>query len=388
MNSFLFFKGNGNVLTFHKQKPPMKIVFFSFLLTLSQFASAQPKLQPGFDPKEYADLLSLAFYSSSIPDSVERQKTKDPYQLLYRSPEMGLLNRWTLYRKDDNTGIIDIRGTVNKTTSWMANFYAPMIPATGSLQLNDSTIFNYQLADNREAAVHAGWTIALGHLAPGIISKIKELYTEKGTRHFIVSGHSQGGAIAYLLRSYLYYEQKKGSLPEDMVFKTYCSAAPKPGNLYYAYDYDFLTRGGWALTVVNASDWVPESPFSIQRVSDFNPVNPFVNVKSILKKQKFLVRMAANTVYSKLEKKPRKAQRKFEKYLGHKLFKLGIRKALPQLIEPTYVPSTNYMRAGTPVILMPDESYKQQFPNDTNKPFIHHMFAPYSFLLKKIYGLK
>lgn len=366
----------------------MRIRLLSLLMTLSLFAGAQSKLQPGFDPKEYGDLLSLAFHSSSIPDSVERKKTKDPYQQIYRSPEMGLLNRWTLYLRDDNTGIINIRGTVNNTTSWMANFYAPMIPATGSLQLNDSTVFNYQLADNRQATVHAGWTIALGHLAPGIISKIKELFTEKGTHNFIISGHSQGGAIAFLLRSYLQYEQIRGVIPAEIVMKTYCSAAPKPGNLYYAYDYDFITRGGWGLTVVNASDWVPESPFSIQRVSDFNEVNPFVNVKSILKKQKFLVRMAGNTVYSKLEKKPRKAQRKFEKYLGHKLFKLGIRKALPQLIEPSYVHSTNYMRAGTAVILMPDETYKQQFPNDTNKPFIHHMFAPYSFLLKKIYGTK
>lgn len=365
----------------------MKKILFSFLLSLSYMAGAQSKLQAGFVPREYADLLSLAFYSSSIPDSIERLKTKDRYQQIYRSPEIGLLNRWTLFLRDDNTAVIDIRGTVNQTTSWMANFYAPMIPATGSLQLNDSTIFNYQLADKREAAVHAGWTIALGHLAPGIISKINELSKEKSTRHFIVSGHSQGAAIAYLLRSYLYYEQKRGTIPADIIFKTYCSAAPKPGNLYYAYDFDYITNGGWALTVINASDWVPESPFSVQTVSDFNPVNPFVNVKSILRKQKFLVRMAGNTVYSKLEKKPRKAQRKFEKYLGHKLFKLGIRKALPQLVEPTYVHSTNYMRAGTPVILMPDDSYKKQFPDDTNKPFIHHMFAPYSFLLKKIYGL-
>ena len=174
------------MLTFHKQKPPMRIRLLSLLLTLSLFAGAQSKLQPGFDPKEYGDLLSLAFHSSSIPDSVERKTTKDTYQQIYRYPEMGLLNRWTLYLRDDNTGIINIRGTVNNTTSWMANFYAPMIPATGSLQLNDSTVFNYQLADNRQATVHAGWTIVLGHLAPGIISTIKELCTEKGTHNSII----------------------------------------------------------------------------------------------------------------------------------------------------------------------------------------------------------
>ncbi|MBI5372134.1 MAG: lipase family protein [Sphingobacteriales bacterium] len=366
----------------------MRTLILSFLLAVSLFSAGQQKLQPGLDPREYADLLSITFHGSSIPDSLERQKVKDPYQLEFLSPEMGLLNQWSLYRREDNVGVINIRGTVNKAISWMANFYAPMIPATGSLQLNDSTVFNYQLADNPAAAVHAGWTIALGHLAPGIIEHIRQLYHEKGTREFYVFGHSQGGAIAYLLRSYLYYEQKKGTIPGDISFKTYCSAAPKPGNLYYAYDYDYITRGGWALTVVNASDWVPESPFSIQTIRDFNPVNPLINVKPMLKKQKFLVRTAGGIIYDKLERKTRKAQRKFEKYLGHTLFKTGIRKALPQLKEPVYVHVNNYMRAGTPVVLLPDEGYRQLFPDDKNKAFIHHMFAPYYYLLKKIYGLK
>lgn len=366
----------------------MRIQIFSLLLIITISSGAQGKLQPGFEPKEYADLLSLAFHSSSIPDSMERLKTKDRYEQVYRSPEMGLLNRWTLYLRDDNTGIIDIRGTVNKTTSWLANFYAPMIPATGSLQLNDSTVFNYQLAENPGAAVHAGWTIALGHLAPTILEQVKKLYKEKGTRQFIVSGHSQGGAIAFLTRSYLHYEQKKGTLPKDIVFKTYCSAAPKPGNLNYAYDFDFLTSGGWGLTVVNAYDWVPESPFTIQTLADFNPANPMADIKTILKKQKWLLRLAGNMVYNKLERKPRKAQRKLEKYLGHKLYKMGISKSLPQLKEPAYIHSSNYMRAGTPVILMPDELYRQKFPSDgKDKAFIHHLYASYSYLLKTIYKL-
>ncbi len=92
-------------------------------------------------------------------------------------------------------------------------------------------------------------------------------------------GHSQGGAIAYLLTAHFYNLQQQGKLPADIRFKTYCSAAPKPGNLYFAYDYETTTRGGWACNVVNAADWVPETPFSVQTVSDFNTTNPFVNAK-------------------------------------------------------------------------------------------------------------
>src|SRR3984885_12617163 len=99
------------------------------------------------------------------------------------------------------------------------------------------------------------------------------------------------------MRSYLYYLQQKGDLPADIVFKTYCSAAPKPGNMYYAYDFDFITRGGWAYAIVNGADWVPETPFSIQTLRDFNPTNPLIHVKDILRKQKFFLRLAGNIVY-------------------------------------------------------------------------------------------
>lgn len=355
-----------------------------FLLAIN-IVSAQNKLQPGFDGTEYANLLSLTFHRSSIADSILRKTVKDPYKMEYRSEEAGLQNCWTLYLRDDNVAVIDLRGTVNHLPSWLANFYAAMIPATGTLQLNDSTKFDYQLANDPKAMVHAGWTIAIGHLAPDIIKKINGYYNRKGVKEFYIAGHSQGGALAFLLRSYLHYQQQKKAIPADIIFKTYCSAAPKPGNMHYAYDFDFITRGGWAFNVVNAADWVPETPFSIQTLNDFNPVNPFVNTKAILKKQKLLIRIAGNMVYNKLERKPRKAQKKMEKYLGKVVYKRGVKKILPQLQEPVYAHGNNYMRAGTPVILMPDESYKIKFPDNKQKPFVHHSFAAYSFLASKYY---
>lgn len=358
------------------------LITIVLLLTINL---AKAQLQPVFDAKEYAALLSLAFYSSSIPDSATRAKTNDPYRMEYRSPEVGLLNRWTLYLRNDNIAVIDLRGTIAQATSWLANFYAAMIPAIGSIQLNDSTKFDYQLANDPKAAVHVGWTVALGHLAPDIEQKINYYYSQKKVTQFLIFGHSQGGALTFLLRSWLEYERQKGKIPNDVLFKTYCSAAPKPGNMYYAYDFDFINRGGWQYTVVNAADWVPESPFSIQTIQGFNPTNPLRHAKEILKKQKFLVRFVGNMVYGKLERKPRKAQRKFEKYLGKKVYKLAIRKALPQLKEPQYVHDNNFMRAGTPIILMPDEYYRSKFPESDTNNFVHHMFQPYYYLLNKYY---
>jgi len=359
-----------------------------FLLTvyfILSFASAQSQLQSVFDPKEYAELLSLAFYSSSIPDSATRVKTADPYKMEYRSPEVGLLNRWTFYLRNDNVAVIDLRGTINQASSWLANFYAAMIPATGSLQLNDSTRFDYKFAEDPKAAVHVGWTVALGHLAPDIEQKINYYYSQKQVKQILIFGHSQGAALAFLLRSYLEYEKQKGKVPTGILFKTYCSAAPKPGNMYYAYDFDFITRGGWQYTIVNTADWVPESPFSIQTLQGFNPTNPLRHTKDVLRKQKLLIRFVGGMVYGKLERKPRKTQRKFEKFLGRKVYKLAIKKALPQLKEPQYVHDNNYMRAGTPIILIPDDEYRIKFPESDTNNFVHHMFRPYYYLLKKYY---
>jgi hypothetical protein len=64
------------------------------------------------------------------------------------------------------------------------------------------------------------------------------------------------------------------------------------------------------------------------------------------------------------------------------------RKIVPQLKEPGYAKGMNYMRAGTPVILMADSTYRQQFPESKTNVFIHHMFKPYSYLAKKQFGTK
>jgi hypothetical protein len=361
-----------------------KLIWFYCFYLIVQTGFSQT-LQPAFDGREYLDLLAMSFQHFDSETANPKIPAPDNYQVVYRSPELGLKNRWNMwYNKENTVGIICIRGTINEFSSWLENFYAAMIPATGAIQLNDSTIFQYQLSANNKAMVHAGWTIGLGFLAPSILTEIKHAY-QKGIREFIIVGHSQGGALAFLTRSYLYYLTARGELPGDIVFKTYCSGAPKPGNLYYAYDFDFITRGGWAYTVVNEADWVPETPFSIQRITDFNAINPFIHVNGVLKKQPLLIRWYVKSRYNKMNRRTREAQENFQNTLGRFVYKL-IKKQLPGIKQPDYKDGNNYQRAGIPVVLEPDADYYSKFPDNSNNIFQHHMFEPYNLLVKKYYG--
>lgn len=350
------------------------------------YISAQP-LQPGFDAAEYREALTITFSQGDTTRSYRTPEVKG-YTLAFRSPVVGLANRWDLWtRNDGQLAVISVRGTVANTASWVANFYSAMSPAQGTLQLNDSTTFTYQLAASKEAAVHTGWLISLGHLAPMIEQQIKDQY-RKGVRQFLLVGHSQGGAITFLLRSYLHYQVQKGALPSDITLKTYSSAAPKPGNTAYVYDYDFITRGGWAFNVVNSADWVPESPISIQQLNDMNQTNPFSNVGSTLASQSFFVRLYAKNMFNKLRKSTSNAQDRYEKYLGDRVYKLA-RKTLPQLREPAYAPSMNYMRAGTPIVLIPDSAYQKRFAanaKNKNNVWYHHSYNAYVSLLNTWYS--
>jgi hypothetical protein len=203
-----------------------------------------------------------------------------------------------------------------------------------------------------------------------------------GVRSFIVSGHSQGGALAFLTTSYLHYRYK--STFPDLQLKAYCSAAPKPGNLYYAYDFDFITANGLGCRIVNSEDWVPETPLTVQVMNDMNTVNPLKDAKSVIKKQSFFVRLYLNHIYHKMANGSATAMKRYRKYLGKTLYK-QVRKSLPDLKEPDFAHSSNYMTAGTPIILMADSAYRSKFIFDGKNYFVHHSLKAYQFLLNQCY---
>lgn len=352
-----------------------------FVLILSLQKGWTQHLEPGFDKNEYLDLLKI---TAQVGDSsyIATIKVPEAYDLAYRSPVFGLDNRWDLYIKGSDLAIISLRGTTQKSESWLANFYAAMVPAKGELKLSEEDTFSYNLATNPKAAVHVGWLISTAFLSNDILPKIDSIYCN-GIKNIIITGHSQGGAIAYLLTAHFYSLQQQNLLPSDIRFKTYCSAGPKPGNLYFAYDYETKTQNGWAYNVVNSADWVPEVPISIQTVEDFNQVNPFTNARSTIKKQKFLTRLVMNHAFNKLYKPTKRAQKNYQKILGETTSK-SVKKFVPGFQPPEYYESNHYVRTGTTIVLEADEAYYKLYPNDDQKPFIHHLHPPYIYLAEKL----
>lgn len=353
------------------------ILFLFFLLTGTLQAAV---LKPGFEKQEYIDVLKL---SAQFMDSTFKFRPSAPegYVHVFRGKVTGLDNRWDLWKRQDGVIVISLRGTTRKSISWMENFYAAMVKAEGSIQIEKNFQFNYKLADNPRAAIHVGWLIGMASLSREIMPALDSSF-RAGARDVIVTGHSQGGALSYLLTSYLYHLQKKGQIPEDVVIKTYCSAAPKPGNLYYAYDFEKLTEGGWAFNVINSADWVPEMPVSVQTVNDYNVTNPFMVMDDALKLTDFKTRVAVKYVYRRMAKPTFKAQRKFEKYLGRMVSRFIV-KELPGYQAPEYVKSTYYVRTGQQMVLLATDEYYSLFPDNRENVFIHHMFEPYLYLAER-----
>jgi len=356
------------------------LLFILAIFIFSTTTSAQ-QLKPGFDKAEYIDLMKL---SSRFGDSPYYSNIPLPpnYQFLYRSPVMGLHNCWDLWKSTDNVAVISVRGTTVDPVSWLQNFYAAMVPAKGELKLSTTETFSYELATNPKAAVHVGWLVGMAFLSKDMLPKIDSLY-KTGAKEIILLGHSQGGAITFLLTAYFYNLQKQGKLPADIRFKTYCSAGPKPGNLYFAYEYEAATQGGWAYNVVNAADWVPEVPFSIQTVNDFNNTNPFVNAGAMIKKQKFPKNIALKHMYNQLSKPTKKAQRNYQKFLGKYTSKM-VKNEIPGFEPPVYFESNHYVRTGNTIVLTPDDEYYKTYPDSKENPFMHHLHPPYLMLAEKI----
>jgi hypothetical protein len=211
-----------------------------------------------------------------------------------------------------------------------------------------------------------------------LLDQVKLQYAQ-GNKNVLLFGHSQGGALAYLTYAYVHYLKLLGDLPSDIRFKMVASAAPKVGNIHFAYDFESYTPNSWAFNVINPEDWIPLMPFAIQTTDDMTTTQPFTFIKQGLKTQKLGTRLAMSSLYNSLNRKTRKARKALQKNLGKRVGK-QVKKERPQFVEPDFHHSMNYTRAGNHIIFEPNEAYYKRFPKRSDDIFIHHMLEPYLFL--------
>jgi len=232
-------------------------------------------MESGFDRQEALDLLAM----SAIIENGAAPPIPNPppgWASRFLSPEIGpFKNRWQLWQQG-GTGpyAIAIRGTVAEAGSILEDMVSLMVQATGTLSVGSVTI-PYSFAADPEAGVHLGFALAtlllLNDPDNGILAQLPRLGVAPGSSIFI-TGHSQGAAMATLLRSYLSHGPRA---PEGNIYKTYVFAQPKPGNNHYAEDFESrFCNAPWAFRITNSLDWVPEVPFTLQFVQDIDRPNP------------------------------------------------------------------------------------------------------------------
>jgi hypothetical protein len=230
------------------------VLLFVFIFIHPCFAN----LEPGFEKTEARDMIMIC-NSFTYLDLYQDDEDILPegYEKRYTSGTFGMDNKYQIYVKG-NLAVINFRGSTDKQMSWIENFHASMIPAKGIIKM-EGRKFDYCFAKDTGAAVHSGYALGCAFLEQELMFQIKKLNHE-GIYHFILTGHSQGGALANMFRAYL-ENLPADILPAKNIFKTYAFAAPMVGNKKFAQEYNKrFGKDGMSFNIVNTSDIIPTFP--------------------------------------------------------------------------------------------------------------------------------
>jgi len=300
---------------------------------------------------------------------------KDDWDIVVDPPSsIGLDNYWRLYKSKHHSDryAAAVRGTIAAPESVLADIMLGMLKAQGSLRIDGSGAvpgfdFAFKLADDPDAGVHHGFTYGLGALMNpaweyAIAKQVNQAIAAGATELFI-TGHSQGAAIATLLRSYLHYQPPDG----DVAVKTYVFAQPKPGNDYMAADFDRLfATPALAYRVTNSLDWVPQVGFTIELPSDINEPNPLSVLPHLLVE-------ALEKVVRKIMDWIRSRTQRHDKLRGSA-------RADMMLAVGEDLISFNYVGMANPIALRGDPQIGAEHANDM---FAQHHLGTYWALMKK-----
>ncbi len=238
----------------------MRILTTLFFILLSQLAFGQFAYSDS--KKEAKEMMALATtFTFQHLYGTDKDIVPKGYKKQFESNVVGMDNKFQVFQKG-NKGYITFRGSTDKGMSWVENFYSAMVPAKGTIQLKDKD-YPYHFADKEGAAVHAGFALAIIFLSEQMIPEIQAL-NDKGVYDIVISGHSQGGALATLTRCYLENSPTE-TLSEKNTYKTYAFGNPMCGNQEFAEEYkEKYADTGTAFSIINPEDPIPYMPVNYE----------------------------------------------------------------------------------------------------------------------------
>lgn len=295
---------------------------------------------------------------------------------------------------DDQLHAIVIRGTVDSANSILDDALATSVPANGFLKVKTGDgvmqrlpITMVSAANAENAAVHLGFVwgaaILLYHNDLGILKFIQTL--PPGSK-ILITGHSQGAAIATLLHAMLLQasEDAPGVLPEVLKkqkfqFKSYVFAQPKPGNWQFGHDFgQSAGNRGFAICVNNNRDWVPQVPLSVDLPDEVtgNPIDPYLSAKHpVLKELVSVFGVAARDARMAIGDVAKFWADAATNYLGAHIDPLFL---VGGLCEDSSAPYFNYVQCGRLYSLCGVAS-----PNEDQDPLWQHHCGNYANLLRQ-----
>lgn len=271
-------------------------------------------------------------------------------------------------------------GSATSSGSWLLNLYAGMVPAKGQI-VSEGRTFTYQLASHPEARTHAGWTAGLFQFLVSESSFMDSL-CRHGHQNWIISGHSQGGALALLTSAYLNQIQNKGASFSSLLWKVYTSGAPKPGNLWFSRDFLAKTPANKVFSMAINTDWVPLMPAGIQQVSSFQKGSPVRRWKLLVRQlPKWKQRLALRYVVKRMTRPLERTSARYFHWLA-KTPKKSLAPKWEDWAMPEPIEDFDYHTLGTQVILMPDEHFMAAFPETDGQWFAHHRLGAYEWFFQ------
>lgn len=319
----------------------MRSIILLLALILSFHVFGQ--LENGFNKEEVRDMIqicnSFTFIDLYNSDAAILPKG---YEKIYSSGVFGMDNKYQIYRKD-GFAVINLRGSTDKKISWLENFYSAMIPAKGKIRIAGED-FDYCFARDTAAAVHSGYALGMAYLSKDLLYHINVL-NNQGIYEIIITGHSQGGALANMLRAYL-ENLSNFEISKKNKFKTYAFAAPMVGNKVFIEEYNArYCENNSSFNIVIPSDPVPNMPLSYNE-DDYMKDN--LNTLFFDNDSYSPKRMMADIFFNAFEGTLNKTVRKMSSSVSNQ-----ISKELGPVEMPAYDQDINYYKIGNRIELSP-----------------------------------